>query len=188
MDLVRTLLDATAQVLSDVGLDGLSTNKVARRAGVSVGSIYQYFPNKEALVDALVEDRMQRLGDLARTRMAALESQSFPAAAEAMLRAVIEFLASEPGLAPILVSHALYASDQGVAGKMRADADAAARGFLEQMEDLAVPDLDVAIFVSANVAGLFGALLANPNVDDGKRERMIAEVVRMLSLWISVRS
>src|SRR5579875_670754 len=99
--MVRSLLDATAQVLTDVGLDGLSTNKVAKQANVAVGTIYQYFPNKEALLDALIADRMERLGDLARTRMAALQSQSFPAAAEAMLRAVIDFLAGEPGLAPL---------------------------------------------------------------------------------------
>ncbi len=185
--MVRTLLDATAQVLTDVGLDGLSTNKVARRANVAIGSIYQYFPNKEALLDALVADRMQRLGDLAQTRMAALEAQNFTAAAEAMLRAVVDFLAREPGLAPILVSRALYDSDQGVAGQVRADADSAARAFLERIDDLAVPDLDVAIFVSANVTGVFGALLANPNLDEAHRERVISEVVRMLTLWISTQ-
>lgn len=181
---MRTLLDATAQVLTDVGLDGLSTNKVAKRAHVAVGSIYQYFPNKEALLDALLEDRLERLGELARTRMAALESQDFPAAAEAMLRAVVEFFAGEPGLAPLLVSHALYASDRGVAGRVRAEADSAARAFLDGLDDLAVPDLDVAIFVSANVTGVFGALLANPDLDPRQRERMIDEIVRMLSLWM----
>ncbi len=48
----------------------------------------------------------------------------------------------------------------------------------------AVPDLDVAIFVSANVTGVFGALLAKPELDDRQRERVIDEVVRMLSLWM----
>ena len=51
---VETLLDATARVLTREGYDRASTNRIAAKAGVSVGSLYQYFPNKEALVAALV--------------------------------------------------------------------------------------------------------------------------------------
>src|SRR5260370_3447682 len=51
---VETLLDATARVLTREGYDRASTNRIAAKAGVSVGSLYQYFPNKEALVAPLV--------------------------------------------------------------------------------------------------------------------------------------
>ena len=185
--LVRNLLDATAQVLSDVGIEKLSTNKVARHANVAVGSIYQYFPNKEALIDALVQDRMQQLGDLARTRMAELESHTFPAAAEAMLRAVIDFLAREPGLVPVLMSHALSVPDKGIAGQLRTEAETLARGYLVRLDDPAIVDLDIAVFVSTNVAGLFGALLANPSIGQTHRERLITEIVQMLSSWMTTR-
>ena len=47
---VEVILRATAQILSREGLAHLTTNRVAERAGVSVGSLYQYFPDKEALV------------------------------------------------------------------------------------------------------------------------------------------
>ncbi len=47
--MVQTLLEATAKVLADVGYDRASTNRIAKAAGVSVGSLYQYFPNKEAV-------------------------------------------------------------------------------------------------------------------------------------------
>jgi AcrR family transcriptional regulator len=183
--MVRTLLDATAQVLTEVGLERLSTNKVARRANVAVGSIYQYFPNKQLLIDALVEDRMQRLKGLVATRMLALESHTFPAATEAMLRAVIDFLAGESGLVPVLMSRALYASGETVAGQLRVEAEIAARSFLERLDDRAVPDIDLAVFVSTNVAGLFGALLANPTIHEDRREQVITEIVRMLSSWIA---
>lgn len=49
------ILQATAQVLAEHGYAKASTNRIARRAGVSVGSLYQYFPNKDALFQALIE-------------------------------------------------------------------------------------------------------------------------------------
>ena len=50
---VDSILDATARVLVRHGFDGLTSNAVAEIAGCSIGSLYQYFPNKEALVAAL---------------------------------------------------------------------------------------------------------------------------------------
>jgi len=56
---VDALLEAAAQVLETEGLEGFNTNAVARRAGASIGSLYQYFPSKDALTLALLlrEDR-----------------------------------------------------------------------------------------------------------------------------------
>jgi len=54
-DIVDLLLVAAERVLAEHGLAGLTTNRCAKVAGVSVGSLYQYFPNKEAIVRALHE-------------------------------------------------------------------------------------------------------------------------------------
>jgi AcrR family transcriptional regulator len=65
---VAVILEATAQLLERDGLEGFTTNAVAERAGVSIGAIYRYFPNKRALMLALAEresalhgEEMQRL-------------------------------------------------------------------------------------------------------------------------------
>lgn len=58
---VDTILEATARVLVKQGFDGLTTNAVAAAAGVSIGSLYQYFPNKEALVSALIDRHMEEM-------------------------------------------------------------------------------------------------------------------------------
>ncbi|CUI88149.1 Fatty acid metabolism regulator protein [Achromobacter xylosoxidans] len=50
---VDTILQATARVLAEHGYAGTNTNRIAETAGVSVGSLYQYFPNKNALIAAL---------------------------------------------------------------------------------------------------------------------------------------
>lgn len=59
---VDAVIEAAAQILVEEGYDRLSTNHVARRAGVSVGTLYQYFSGKEAIVEAIVariaEERM----------------------------------------------------------------------------------------------------------------------------------
>jgi AcrR family transcriptional regulator len=52
---VDALLEATARILVRDGFDKASTNRVAEVAGVSIGSLYQYFPSKEALVAALID-------------------------------------------------------------------------------------------------------------------------------------
>jgi AcrR family transcriptional regulator len=55
---VEAIYDATIQVLLKKGADRLTTVHVAERAGVSVGTLYQYFPNKQALLFAVLERHM----------------------------------------------------------------------------------------------------------------------------------
>ena len=52
---VDALLEATTRVLVKEGYDKATTNRIAAVAGVSIGSLYQYFPGKEALVAAVIE-------------------------------------------------------------------------------------------------------------------------------------
>ncbi len=51
---VTSILEASARILETGGLPGFNTNAVARKAGVSIGSLYQYFPNKDAIVLGLI--------------------------------------------------------------------------------------------------------------------------------------
>jgi AcrR family transcriptional regulator len=61
---VVAVLEATIQVLLHGGLDGLTTTKVAARAGVSVGTLYQYFPDKQCLILTVFERHVDAVASL----------------------------------------------------------------------------------------------------------------------------
>src|SRR6187551_361893 len=60
---VDTVFQATIQVLLSEGSERLTTTRVAERAGVSVGTLYQYYPNKQALLHAVLQRHLTRVGD-----------------------------------------------------------------------------------------------------------------------------
>lgn len=63
-ELVAAILDAAVQVLAKEGVQRFTTARVAERAGVSVGSLYQYFPNKAAILFRLQSDEWRRTSEL----------------------------------------------------------------------------------------------------------------------------
>ena len=92
------IVEATARLLETQGRNGLTTNAIADRAGVSVGSLYQYFPNKEAILATLIRDKRQQL--LMRMQQVALETQDAPpdAALDALVRAGMMHQYDRPAL------------------------------------------------------------------------------------------
>ncbi|WP_436792842.1 TetR/AcrR family transcriptional regulator [Actinospongicola halichondriae] len=177
--MVAGLVDATAQVLSDVGVEGLSTNKVAKAAGVSPGAIYQYFPNKEALVDALVLDRFERLESLIEGRMAEVSVDSVRAAVETLVRAVADFFTAEPGLIEILAPF-LAAPPAAETEALIRWVHGLARSHLSGASvELDVTDFDAAAFIAIGVVSHFAPRLATID-DPDRRERLTAEVVELL--------
>lgn len=63
---VRDILEAARYLLATEGLEKLTTNRIARTAGMSVGSLYQYFPNKQAIVHQLYTDWLASVRGLLR--------------------------------------------------------------------------------------------------------------------------
>jgi AcrR family transcriptional regulator len=67
-DIVEAILDAAAAILAEGGYAALTTNHLAERAGVSIGSLYHYFPNKEAIITKLAERMAERAATLLAAR------------------------------------------------------------------------------------------------------------------------
>lgn len=119
---VDALLEACGQVLERHGLQGLNTNRVAERAGASIGSLYQYFPAKEALLQALADrERARLLAELVRlsgTAPLALPPQETASqdplcdSLEAMVEAGLRHQFERPVMAQALEAHELTPASQ----------------------------------------------------------------------------
>jgi AcrR family transcriptional regulator len=85
---VDTILEATAQILQDEGEASLTTNRVAERAGFSIGTLYQYFPNKDAILVALANREAATI----EARIASALATAEPGDAEFAMREIIRIL------------------------------------------------------------------------------------------------
>src|SRR5262245_38954880 len=72
---VDAILRAAGRAFADHGYDEVTTNLVAQIAGVSIGSLYQYYPSKDALVAALIEGHIDRMAKAVRTRLSEVATQ-----------------------------------------------------------------------------------------------------------------
>jgi AcrR family transcriptional regulator len=99
---VEALVDATARILVREGFDKASTNRIAEVAGVSVGSLYQYFPGKEALVAAVIERHQQEIMQLVRGELAQVASQPLKQAVRTLVTVAVESHRIDPKLHRVL--------------------------------------------------------------------------------------
>ena len=108
---VDAILEATIQVLLQVGKEQLTTTRVAARAGVSVGTLYQYFPNKSALLQAVLKQHFAQIIDTVERTCEQQRGQSLRNMATALINAFLAAKMRQPK-----VSVALYAISSDVDG------------------------------------------------------------------------
>lgn len=101
--MVELILQATARVLVSEGYEACTTNRVARVAGVSIGSVYQYFPHKESLVVAVMERHLEQLRDALAARLLALGAADLATAVREMIRGLLEAQRLQPRLHRVLL-------------------------------------------------------------------------------------
>jgi AcrR family transcriptional regulator len=99
---VDALIEATARILVREGFDKASTNRIAEEAGVSVGSLYQYYPGKEALVAAVIDRHNQEIMQVVRGALAEVASQPIEKAVRRLVAVAIEAHRVDPKLHRVL--------------------------------------------------------------------------------------
>lgn len=100
------LLDAAARVFARHGYAAGTTNRIAEEAGASVGSLYQYFPNKDAILVALARRHVTVGAELLTARLAGSEGLPLADRLEAVIDAVVEAHAEDPALHQVLFEQA----------------------------------------------------------------------------------
>ena len=111
------LLDVAAQVFADVGFEAASTNAIAARAGVSPGTLYQFFPNKDAIAEALAERFANRLRETQGIFGPELAELPLDALIDRVLDPLVAFHVAHPGFQALfsgsIVSPRLATAVQG---------------------------------------------------------------------------
>jgi AcrR family transcriptional regulator len=179
---VDAIVAATARVLVRDGYDALSTNRVAKEAGVSVGSLYQYFPGKEALVAAVMEQYASRMQENIAARMqAAPPAASAEEVATELIRAMLAAQQAEPRLHRALVEQVPRIGALRRLHELSTNYERLVEAWLEEHRELIeVKDAKMAAFVLvAAVEGLVNrATLDRPDlVASGRLEEQILRLV-----------
>jgi AcrR family transcriptional regulator len=181
---VEAILKATVQVLLRVGKEKLTTTRVAARAGVSVGTLYQYFPNKSALLRAALRLHVEEiLADVDKVCVAQ-RGQPVEQMAEALAVAFLAMKMRDPKK-----SRALYAVSSDVEGA-KITAGAVTRvnqtivGLLQSAPEVLTTNLQLmATVLQSTIAGVKRQLLES-DMPEAQFEVMQRELVLVVRSYV----
>jgi len=186
---VGVILEAAAQIFSELGYAAGTTNRIAERAGVSVGSFYQYFPNKDAVLVALVERHVA-----AGTR--SVESLLDAAAAapgdlESLLRAFVSEMVAlhsqEPDLHRVLFEEAPHPPELHECVLQTEERLAHSwLSILQQLGDARIRDADTAAHFIVQLTEALTHRFVLHGLHDLSAEAFIEEVVTLLKRYLMV--
>ena len=180
---VDALIDATARILVREGFDKASTNRIAEVAGVSVGSLYQYFPSKEALVAAVIERHQREIMQLVRGELAEVANQPIEQGVRTLVAAAIKSHCLDPKL------HRVLAEQIPRVGKLEKVATfnrgnyALFKAYLEShRKEIRTADLELAAFVCVTSieALTHTAVLHHDLVSDQATAALVDEATRLI--------
>jgi AcrR family transcriptional regulator len=143
---IEAIFDATIQVLLAGGARALTTNRIAERAGVSVGTLYQYFPGKEALLYELVRRHLEKASEAVERACSEHAGASIETCVDVFVDAYIDAKVGQVDVsrALYLASTELDVSDLGLATIQRLRV--AARKLLQESEEVTINNIDEVVF------------------------------------------
>ncbi|MFT5685139.1 MAG: AcrR family transcriptional regulator [Myxococcota bacterium] len=181
---VEAILEATAQILLTEGADRLSTNRIAVRAGVSIGSLYQYFSSKEAIVSALAQRHLEGERAVILAALAGisdLEPADFPALAHRLIKGIFQAHQHEPQLHEALMR---VMPDDSLSATKSTIATAVGMYLTEYSQHFRITDPELAAFIVVELieAAIHRATLSRPDLleDDRLVDALADAVVRYL--------
>jgi AcrR family transcriptional regulator len=181
---VDALIEATARVLVRDGFDKASTNRIACEAGVSIGSLYQYYPGKEALVVAVIERHNADLTRVVRGALADAAGEPLDIGVRKLVAAAIAAHRVDPKLHRVLAEQTPRTGVLEDVEVFSRDNYALFRAYLEDHRDeLRSLDLDLTAFlcVTSIEALTHTAVLHRPEILSGQAgETLTDEAARLV--------
>ena len=176
---VESILDAAEAVIAEVGVEAASTNAIAERAGSSVGSLYHFFPSKEAIVEALARRFAERKRDI---NASAIPVDRAQMPLEEVFERVVEsharFLDETPAFVPVY-----DAVMRGRSGFMNSEMFEAIVGQVRAFLAVRVPQLSAQARETSAVAAvstIHGVLLTAMRLPREQRAPLLSELKRMM--------
>jgi AcrR family transcriptional regulator len=181
---IARILEAAAEEFARVGFDAATTNAIARRAKTSVGSLYQFFPNKEAILAALTE---HYLGEIRAMHEVVLSEKAarlpLPVFCDQLVERLAEFHATHPGFLSLLYGSPTSAHLAAAADRLQRECVGGAEACIAAR----LPDLDPArrrLHATINVQVVKALLpLAEAAGPDG-RALVLAEIKKLLMRYL----
>ncbi len=178
---VNAILDGMVRVLEQEGFDAASTSRVAEVAGVSVGTLYQYFSNRDAILDALQDREFERATEMLARVLARGSYASDREAARAVVEGLLELHSAAPTLHRVLVLEGLRVTPTARVQAFDLRLVSTIRSFLALANvRIRKTNLDAAAFViyQAVRATMLAALLERPpGLDNGTLVDEITDLV-----------
>ena len=148
---VDAMIDAAAQEIAERGLVETTTNHIAKRAGVSIGSLYQYFEDKDDLVTMLVRRLSAEIAAAAQATLAASIDADVRTVVRELLRTALEMVDERPALYLELTRNWQMQGTLTVIESLETHlVDAWGRYLLHHPDELAVTNLPATLFVVIN--------------------------------------
>lgn len=181
---VDALVEATARILVHEGFDKASTNRIANVAGVSVGSLYQYFPSKEALVAAVIERHNREIMQTVRGELAEVLSEPVEQAVRKLVAVAVRAHRVDPKLHSVLAEQVPRVGPLEKLETFNTENYSLFKSYLENHRDeVRVADLDLAAFVCVTTieALTHNAVLRPAKVmQDTAMDRLAEETTRLI--------
>ncbi|MCG8364326.1 MAG: TetR/AcrR family transcriptional regulator [Pseudanabaenales cyanobacterium] len=141
---VDAILTAAAHILTEDGYDTASTNRIAERAGVSIGSLYQYFPNKEAIMTAVKERHVDEMAEIVESTVNQTAQQPLKVALHELIKACVAAHLIAPTLHQVLNEQVPRLNQSSAEAKITL----LLREFLVQRHDqIQVQNLELSVFI-----------------------------------------
>ena len=178
---VETILEATARVLAREGYERATTNRIAEVSGYSVGSLYDYFPNKESLVAALIERHAEEMVAAVESSFRVNADYPLPVAVRSWVESGVRAHSHNPGLHNVLVEQVSGVGDSERIGEFEERITRSVKAYLERHAGEIEPqDLSLASFVvvQADLSLTHKAVAERPgSLEDG---RLVDEVTSLV--------